>query len=180
MGEGGRQAPGAHQRQARRPPGTRGYVRGRTQASAYYHAPACCLTTLPLARSSGAAAIVRAHADFVVPTSRESLASRAATPHRAARDAGNPNVRPAFRLTHGEPSFPGPAHWPTSGMPNSVSPVYYTRDCNHQHSRLLICIIHTPRIVLPRGAWQADPPAFHMPVLEEGMPYKAQAYCCIK
>jgi len=50
----------------------------------------------PLVRSSGAAAIVRAHADFVVPTSRESLASRAATPHRAARDARKPECPPCF------------------------------------------------------------------------------------
>jgi hypothetical protein len=39
---------------------------------------------------------VRAQADFVVPTSCESHASRAATSHLAARDARKPGCPPCF------------------------------------------------------------------------------------
>jgi hypothetical protein len=59
-----------------------------------HYVRSAALHVIALAR--WAAAIVRAHAYFVMPTSRESLASRAATPHLAARDARKPECPPCF------------------------------------------------------------------------------------
>ena len=98
------------QRPTRRPAGPGCHVRGRTQASAYDHAAARCLTTLSLARSSGATVVVCAHAELLMPKSSARPCQRGHT------TAGVSNTSAIRHSNHATPPNQPPTQscWPTT------------------------------------------------------------------
>jgi hypothetical protein len=108
-----RQAADARQRPTRRPARPGCHVRGRTQASAYYHAPARCLTTLPLARSSGATVAVCARAENPMPKSSALPCRRAHTAARAANPSGKRHSNHATRPNQPQTQ----SRWPITPFP---------------------------------------------------------------